>query len=130
MEPPAAAPTPVANTTLLTDPLPTADPEAWLCGVDPRVSLDWGEWTAASATTTDYELIADTGANVHISPDRSDFVTFTEIAPRPIKGFQGSAINATGIGTVAVAAFQAGPKKLAKIAVFGTGTGTDIPAAW
>jgi hypothetical protein len=55
---------------------------------------------AMNAETGTYELFADTGANVHISPCRDDFTTFTPIPPRAIKGFQGSSINALGIGTI------------------------------
>jgi hypothetical protein len=90
---------------LLTDAMPSdADPifalEAWLAEDEPRVSINWNVPVAMNAETGSYELFADTGVNVHISPCRDDFTTFTPIPPRPIKGFQGSSINAMGIGTI------------------------------
>ncbi|KAF7371902.1 Integrase catalytic domain-containing protein [Mycena venus] len=104
---PAPAP-PVANfINLRTDDLPAFDPiydfEAFLAEEEPQVSLDWGEFTVNMTATTppaEYVLFSDTGANVHVSPYREDFATFNPIAPRAVKGFQGSSINATGIGTV------------------------------
>jgi hypothetical protein len=53
-----------------------------------------------AAGENDFTIFADTGANVHISPCRGDFLTFTEIAPHLIRGFQGSAVNAIGVGTI------------------------------
>jgi hypothetical protein len=105
-------PPPVANTaftatsTLLTDELPSFDDpayelEAFLAAEDgPHVSLDWNDYTANAATPSNYDLYSDTGASVHISPVREDFITFTSISPRAIHGFQGSTINATGVGTI------------------------------
>ena len=42
----------------------------------------------------------DTGANAHISPERSDFKTLCPIPPHPIAGLGGSCIFAVGIGTI------------------------------
>jgi gag-polypeptide of LTR copia-type len=47
-------------------------------------------------------FIFDTGANVHISPERSDFRSWTAIPPRPVKGLGGSRVFATGIGSIDV----------------------------
>ena len=47
-------------------------------------------------------FIFDTGANVHISPERSDFRSWTSIPPRPVKGLGGSRVFATGIGSIDV----------------------------
>jgi hypothetical protein len=90
---------------LLTDATPTnVDPifalEAWLAEEDPRISIDWNAPMAMNTETGNYKLFADTGANIHISPCRDNFTTFMPIPPRPIKGFQGSSINAMGIGTI------------------------------
>lgn len=109
-----AIPTPIANValadaanTLCTDELPNVgddlerELEIWLANEEPCASVNWNEQMAAASTVDEaYELFGDTGANVHISPVRSDFVTFHEISPRPIKGFQGSSIMARGIGTI------------------------------
>jgi hypothetical protein len=67
---------------------------------DLHVSLDWSDFTANATSSGEYELYADTGANIDISPCREDFVTFTPISPRAVKGFQGSSINAVGTGTI------------------------------
>jgi hypothetical protein len=107
---PAAPSTATANLAdaanyLRTDELPAnIDPihelEAWLAEEEPRASVDWNAHMATSREAGEYDLFADTGANVHVSPCLADFSTFTAISPRPIKGFQGSSINATGIGTI------------------------------
>jgi hypothetical protein len=109
MNPPAP---PVANTiftatsTLLTDELPTfADPsyqlEAFLATEDgPHVSPDWNDYTANAATPSNYNLYSDTGASVHISPVHEDFISFASISPHAIHGFQGSSIDAMGVGTI------------------------------
>ncbi|KAJ7159136.1 hypothetical protein C8R43DRAFT_1124770 [Mycena crocata] len=105
----APAPPPVVQPSanfvnLKTDDLPTeAAPEVWEAIDEPTVSLNWCDWTVNTVfiwSEDTFALYADTGANVHISPVRSDFMTFTPITPRPIKGFQGSSIMATGIGTI------------------------------
>jgi hypothetical protein len=67
---------------------------------DLHVSLDWGAFTANDASSGDYELYADMGANIDISPCREDFATFTPIPPRAVGGFQGSSINTVGTGTI------------------------------
>ena len=46
--------------------------------------------------------LADTGADSHISPERSDFKTLRPISPHPIAGVGGSCIYAIGIGTVEI----------------------------
>ncbi|KAJ7739802.1 hypothetical protein DFH07DRAFT_965621 [Mycena maculata] len=113
-------PAPVANLALAdavgnlhTDPLPTEiedrleDLEAWLAVEDPRSSMNWNDPFVASATVSgDYDLFADTGANIHIPPFRADFTSFRAISPRAIKGFQGSSINATGIGMISTSRFE------------------------
>jgi hypothetical protein len=98
-----------ATSSLMTDQLPGDDGdhlgkfEAWLAQEEPHVSIDFNEllpFAGSAQGVDDFELYADSGANIHISSCRSDFATFKEIAPRPIRGFQGSSINATGIGTI------------------------------
>ena len=45
-------------------------------------------------------FILDSGASVHISPDRSDFKSLNLIALHPITGLGGSCIYASGVGTI------------------------------
>ena len=45
-------------------------------------------------------FVLDSGASVHISPERSDFKTLRPITPHPIEGFNGSSTNATGVGDI------------------------------
>jgi len=62
----------------------------------------------ASDTPNEEALVAyndtafhfDTGATSHISPFRTDFVSFSPIAPKSICGVNGSAIPALGIGKI------------------------------
>ena len=44
----------------------------------------------------------DTGANAHISPERSDFKALRPIPPHPISGVGGTYIYAVGIGTIEI----------------------------
>jgi hypothetical protein len=61
-----------ANSLLMDDILAGMDPvvalELWLAEEEPCASVDWNEPMALNAETGDYDLFADTGANVHISP--------------------------------------------------------------
>ncbi|KAJ7024193.1 hypothetical protein C8F04DRAFT_1270521 [Mycena alexandri] len=74
---------------LTTDPLPTSaeiyNYESFLAdNIDFQASLNWDEWTVASAdaSKSDFEIFADTGANISLSPCRDDFISFREIPPR------------------------------------------------
>jgi hypothetical protein len=105
--PPAAAPPPALAAhfaQLLTDPLPTADDalKAWAAIEDPHVSIDWGASVnlVDAASLTLFLLFADSGANIHISNCKDDFLELREISPCPICGFQGSSINTLGIRTI------------------------------
>ncbi|KAJ7059973.1 hypothetical protein C8F01DRAFT_1254081 [Mycena amicta] len=110
IEPTTVPPTtPVANYIhLKTDTLPSASDAAYLgetfSAIDsPYVPVDWDSFSAPEvnlASSDDFVLLPDTGANVGISPYRDDFYDFTPINPRPVKGFQGSSISATGVGTI------------------------------
>jgi hypothetical protein len=42
-------------------------------------------------------FILDSGASIHISPDRTDFIELRKISPRIIKGVSGTSISAIGI---------------------------------
>jgi len=45
-------------------------------------------------------FILDSGATIHISPDRTDFIELRKISPRTIKGVSGTSISAIGIGKI------------------------------
>ena len=47
-----------------------------------------------------HPFYVDTGATVHISPNRSDFLTLTSITQRSVKGIGGSSIAAVGVGDI------------------------------
>lgn len=51
-------------------------------------------------TITDQPFYVDSGATVHISPYKSDFITLQPITPKAIKGVGGSAITACGVGNI------------------------------
>jgi transposase InsO family protein len=53
---------------------------------------------------TDSPFFLATGANAHISPERSDFKTLRSISPHPISGVGGSCIYAIGNGTIEITA--------------------------
>ncbi|KAJ6600921.1 hypothetical protein B0H10DRAFT_2230642 [Mycena sp. CBHHK59/15] len=104
---PPAAPALNANfVNLITDPLPTIyELETFVAEDEPTISIDWNNWTRSPmANVADevdvYTLFSDTGANIHISPYHSDFSILDTIPLRFIRGFQGSSINVTGIGTI------------------------------
>ena len=48
----------------------------------------------------DLPFYVDTGATVHISPEKSDFLTLRPIAARSVKGVGGSSITAVGLGDI------------------------------
>lgn len=106
-----------------------------VCG-EPRVSVDWSRHATAvdlnqvtpspvafSASRTPIQGLADapffldTGANAHISPERSDFKSLRPISPHPISGVGGSYIYATGIGTIEISV-SAGHKFVLENALF------------
>jgi hypothetical protein len=45
-------------------------------------------------------FILDSGASIHISPDRADFADLGPIEPRTIRGISGSSIDAVGVGKI------------------------------
>ncbi|OJT05515.1 Copia protein [Trametes pubescens] len=64
-----------------------------------EVSADWS--CAYSAQSPGVEpFLFDSGASTHISPLRDDFFELEDIAPRGIKGVNGSIIYATGMGKI------------------------------
>jgi hypothetical protein len=67
-----------------------------------QVSINWNEQinVIMMADRDMFVIYADTGANIHIFPHRSDFATLKPIEPRSIKGFQGSSINTVGVGSI------------------------------
>jgi hypothetical protein len=53
-----------------------------------------------SASTADEPFIFDSGATCHILPEFSDFLMFCPVSSQPVLGLGGSAIYATGCGSV------------------------------
>ena len=107
------------------DPLPTAsieeiEYEGWMAvEEEPVTSVDWNTHTTSTAETAltiaplnqttrtkisidDFPFIVDSGASVHISPDRSDFISLRPTTPRSVKGVGGSSIPAFGVGDIKI----------------------------
>ena len=52
------------------------------------------------ASLINFPFIIDTGATVHSSLDKGDFLTLCPISPHPVKGVGGSSIIAIGVGNI------------------------------
>jgi hypothetical protein len=79
--------------------------EVYFADNEPNVSFNWTDYTmnmahGSPSSPSAFVLYLDTEANVQISPFHEDFTIFMPITTCPIKGFQGSSINALGIGTI------------------------------
>ena len=96
----------------LDDPVTSASfstPTSFYPDSPAHCSWDWAtRWHSAFAASTSpgFSLVSpfifDSGASCHISPARSDFKTFRSITARPVTGLGGSAVYATGCGSVDV----------------------------
>ena len=103
----------------ITAPIETIEYEGWLVfEEEPRTTIDWNTHTkpfdiAAISeiapiqqnnrtliSLDDLPFYVDTGATVHISPEKSDFLTLKPIAARPVKGVGGSSVAAIGVGDI------------------------------
>ncbi|THU93131.1 hypothetical protein K435DRAFT_861827 [Dendrothele bispora CBS 962.96] len=80
---------------------------------DLRASVDWKEHVSVPQSVNESPKIAllttditpwyiDSGATIHLSPNRSDFYELKPIPPRAVKGVGGSIIQATGIGVIKI----------------------------
>ena len=97
----------------------TVEYEGWLVfEEEPRATIDWNAHTKPSDVAAiseispiqqtnrtpisfeDLPFYVDTGATVHISPERSDFLTLRPISARAVKGVGGSSVTAIGIGDI------------------------------
>jgi hypothetical protein len=97
----------------------TIEYEGWLVfEEEPQATIDWSTHTKPSdiaaiseispiqqtnrapVSFEDLPFYVDTGATVHISPERSDFLTLRPISARAVKGVGGSSITAIGIGDI------------------------------
>ena len=85
---------------------------------EPKTTIDWNTHTKPSdiaaiseispinqnnrtpISLDDLPFYVDTGATVHISPDKSDFMTLKPTIARSVKGVGGSSITAIGIGSI------------------------------
>ena len=91
----------------------------WLAFEDePKTSLDWNTHTKPVDITAisevsplqqnkhtpisleDLPFYIDPGATVHISPEKSHFITLRPIAAHSVKGVGGSSITAIGLGDI------------------------------
>ena len=102
--------------------MPSYDEEEYLAVVattdDAHVSLNWDSHARSTTTsesgfltnTTSHRsplaridelpFILDSGATCHISPEPSDFKSLTPIPHHPVKGLNGSAVYAVGVGEI------------------------------
>ncbi|KAF8221466.1 hypothetical protein L208DRAFT_1531995 [Tricholoma matsutake] len=108
---------------LASDPIPTAtidevEYDGWVViEVEATTTIDWSQHTSTPTDNAfaaeplnqthhtqlsldDYPFIVDSGATMHISPDRSDFLTLCPTPPRSVRGVGGTSIAAVGIGDV------------------------------
>lgn len=100
--------------------------EGWLVIDDePYANIDWGtndqhpgedalaiETYPISNSCSDSHkqpFYLDTGATVHISPDRNDFITLRPIVSRSVRGVGGSSIFAVAIGDIKLNVTQGDP---------------------
>jgi hypothetical protein len=58
--------------------------------------------TALSVSSDTPPIIIDCGASWHFSSDREKFITFSEMAPQPIKSADGRSLQATGRGDMRI----------------------------
>ena len=106
------------NETLAT-PIEQVKYEGWFVfEEEPRASIDWNTHTKPSDVTAiseispvnqnnctpislnDLPFYVDTGATVHISPEKSDFLTLKPTTARSVKGVGGSSVTAISIGGI------------------------------
>lgn len=75
--------------------------EAYLATADAfSVSANWDTAYSAGPDAAVEPFLFDSGASTHLSPVRGDFFELVPIAPRGIRGVNGSVIYATGIGKI------------------------------
>lgn len=104
----------------------------WMATIEeekPTASLDWKDYSrqiqnskpamvtqneSALTITTDNSFFIDSGATVHISPYKADFLTFQPISPKSVKGVGGSTIQAHGMGTIILRTLKGNSLKLEK----------------
>ena len=100
--------------------MPSYDEEEYMAVIastdDAHMSLNWnlhaGPATESSfisstsshrsplARINELPFILDSGATCHISPEASDFKVLTSIPRHPVKGLNGSAVYAVGVGEI------------------------------
>ena len=118
---PAPAPSLDPSSALSAISMPSYDEEEYMAVIastdDAHVSLNWDSHTKPTiesagfisstfprrsplARMDELPFILDSGATCHISPEVSDFKTLTSIPRHPIKGLNGSAVYAVGVGEI------------------------------
>lgn len=103
----------------LAAPIESIEYEGWLAfEEEPRATIDWNTHTKPSDIAAISEILpiqqknctpisfndlpfyVNTGATVHISPEKSDFLMLQPTNARSVKGVGGSSITAIGIGNI------------------------------
>lgn len=103
----------------LAAPIEQIEYEGWLVfEEEPKATVDWNTHTKPSDVAAiseispinqnnrtpisldDLPFYVDTGATVHISPERSDFLTLKPTTARSVKGVGGSSVTAIGMGNI------------------------------
>ena len=106
---------------LTSDQLPTAtdgsEYEGWIVTEEEMTGIDWAHNSFTPITDTfsvkhlnqishpqlsinNHPFIIDTGASVHISPDKSDFLTLHLVQPCSVKGISSTSIIAIRVGDI------------------------------
>jgi len=103
----------------LTLPIEQIEYEGWFAfEEEPKTTVDWNTHTKPSDVAAiseispinqnnctpisldDLPFYVDTGATVHISPEKSDFLTLKPTTAHSVKGISSSSITAIGIGSI------------------------------
>ena len=109
----------IPNDISLSASIESVEYEGWLVfEEEPRVTIDWNTHTKPSdiaaiseispvqqkdrtpISVDEFPFYVDTGATVHISPEKSDFLTLRPTTARSVKGVGGSSITAIGMGNI------------------------------
>jgi hypothetical protein len=72
------------------------------------VGADFAEAAKANLHARGFTRILDSGASRHFDPNRSNFVEFREIAPKPITSADGKQFHAIGEGNVPISVLHRG----------------------
>ena len=106
------------HTVETSDDLSIVEYDGWLALEEEKASIDWNDksripdlaalsitpddcYSATALSLETHPFYCDTGATVHISPEKSDFYNLRPVgSSRVVKGVGGSSISAIGIGDI------------------------------